>query len=129
MRPIHDAPVRSHIVVFIALTLVFNAAREIEYEIRNDLFSHLEKLPQSFYFDWRTGDIMSRCVNDVNAVRMMLGVGVLNVVQTPLMYILSIVAMAAINSQLALLVLVPYPAFVVIALLVVALRALSLNMG
>jgi len=100
---------------FFSRTLIFNAAREIEYEIRNDLFGHLQKLPQSFYFRWRTGDIMSRCVNDVNAVRMMLGVGVLNVVQTPPMYILSIVAMAAINSQLALLVLVPYPAFVVIA--------------
>ncbi|MCH2172399.1 ABC transporter ATP-binding protein/permease [Myxococcota bacterium] len=100
---------------FFSRTLVFNAARDIEYEIRNDLFSHLQSLQQSFYFRWRTGDIMSRCVNDVNAVRVMLGIGVLNIVQTPLMYVLSIAAMAAIDLQLALLVLVPYPLFILIA--------------
>ncbi len=102
-------------VRFFSRTFVFNAAREIEYEIRNDLFTHLERLPQSFYFRWRTGDIMSRCVNDVNAVRLLLGVGVLNLVQTPVLYIATIAAMFAINAKLALLVLVPYPAFVLIA--------------
>ena len=50
---------------YFSRTLVFNAAREIEYELRNDLFAHLQRLPQSFYFRWRTGDIMSRCVNDL----------------------------------------------------------------
>ncbi len=102
-------------VRFFSRTLVFNAAREIEYEIRNDLFAHLERLPQSFYFRWRTGDIMSRCVNDVNAVRLLLGVGVLNLVQTPVLYIATISAMFAVNAKLALLVLVPYPAFILIA--------------
>jgi ATP-binding cassette subfamily B protein len=102
-------------VRFFSRTLVFNAAREIEYEIRNDLFAHLERLPQSFYFRWRTGDIMSRCVNDVNAVRLLLGVGVLNLVQTPVLYIATISAMFAINAKLALLVLLPYPAFILIA--------------
>ena len=60
---------------FYSRLLVFNAAREVEYEIRNDLFEHLQKLPQSFYFRWRTGDLMSRCVNDLNSVRMLLGPG------------------------------------------------------
>jgi ATP-binding cassette subfamily B protein len=95
--------------------LVFKAAREIEYELRNDLFSQLQRLPQSFYFRWRTGDIMSRCVNDVNALRLMLGVGVLNIVQTPILYLGSFGAMAYLNWKLALLVLLPYPAFVWIA--------------
>jgi ATP-binding cassette subfamily B protein len=102
-------------VRYFSRTLVFNAAREIEYEIRNDLFSHLERLPQSFYFRWRTGDIMSRCVNDVNAVRLLLGVGLLNLVQTPILYVGAIAAMLAINAKLALLVLIPYPAFILIA--------------
>ena len=53
------------VVRFDSRTLVFNAAREIEYELRNDLFAHLQRLPQSFYSGWRTGDIMSRCVNDM----------------------------------------------------------------
>jgi ATP-binding cassette subfamily B protein len=95
--------------------LVFNAAREIEYEIRNDLFSHLQRLPQSFYSRWRTGDLMSRCVNDVNAVRLMLGIGLLNIVQTPILYLAVIAAMLTINAKLALLVLLPYPAFILIA--------------
>ena len=71
------------VVRYFSRTLVFNAAREIEYELRNDIFAHLERLPQSFYFRWRTGDIMSRCVNDIDAVRLLLGVGLLNLVQTP----------------------------------------------
>jgi ATP-binding cassette subfamily B protein len=100
---------------FFSRVLVFNAAREIEYEIRNDIFSHLQRLPQSFYSRWRTGDLMSRCVNDVNAVRLMLGVGLLNIVQTPILYLAVIAAMLTINAKLALLVLLPYPAFILIA--------------
>jgi ATP-binding cassette subfamily B protein len=103
------------VVRYFSRTLVFNAAREIEYELRNDIFAHLEKLPQSFYFRWRTGDIMSRCVNDIAAVRLLLGVGLLNVVQTPIMYVAVIGAMLTTNAKLALLVLIPYPAFIFIA--------------
>ena len=102
-------------VRFFSRTLIFNAAREIEYEIRNDLFALLERLPQSFYFQWRTGDIMSRCVNDVNAVRLLLGVGLLNLVQTPILYFGAIAMMLSIDVKLALLVILPYPAFILIA--------------
>jgi ATP-binding cassette subfamily B multidrug efflux pump len=102
-------------VRFFSRTLIFNAAREIEFEIRNDLFAHLERLPQSFYFEWRTGDIMSRCVNDVNSVRLLLGVGLLNLVQTPILYFGAIGMMLSIDPTLALLVIVPYPLFIVIA--------------
>jgi ATP-binding cassette subfamily B protein len=105
----------SGVVRFFSRTLVFNAAREIEYEIRNDIFLHLQRLPQSFYFRWRTGDIMSRCVNDINAVRLLLGVGLLNIVQTPILYVAVISMMLAINVKVALLVLVPYPLFILIA--------------
>jgi ATP-binding cassette subfamily B protein len=102
-------------VRFYSRTLVFNAAREIEYEIRNDLFAHLERLPQSFYFGWRTGDIMSRCVNDVNAVRLLLGVGLLNLVQTPILYVGAITAMLTLDAGLALFVILPYPLFILAA--------------
>jgi ATP-binding cassette subfamily B protein len=96
-------------------TLVFNAAREVEYEMRNDLFAHLQRLPQSFYFHWHTGDLMSRCVNDLNSVRLMLGPGVISVLQTPLMFLLAFGAMFTLNWVLALLVLLPYPLFVFVA--------------
>lgn len=95
--------------------LVFNAARTIEYQIRMDLFAHLQRLPQSFYFGWRTGDLMSRCVNDLNSVRMLLGPGLLSVVQTPILYVGALSVMFYMDWQLALLVLVPYPLFIVLA--------------
>ncbi|MBW2272849.1 MAG: ABC transporter ATP-binding protein [Deltaproteobacteria bacterium] len=100
---------------YFSRTLVFNAAREVEYELRNDLFAHLQRLPQSFYFHWRTGDLMSRCVNDLNSVRLLLGPGLLSVVQTPVLFVAVIVAMFTINAKLALLVLLPYPLFMLIA--------------
>ncbi|MBW2696964.1 MAG: ABC transporter ATP-binding protein [Deltaproteobacteria bacterium] len=109
------AAVARGVLRFFSRSLVFDAAREVEYEIRNDLFGHLQRLPQSFYFDWRTGDLMSRCVNDLNAVRLMLGVGLLNVVQTPVLFLGVVVAMLVMNPLLALLVLLPYPLFIFIA--------------
>jgi ATP-binding cassette subfamily B protein len=100
---------------FASRILVFNAAREVEYEMRNDLFAHLQRLPQSFYFDWRTGDLMSRCVNDLNAVRLMLGPGLLSIVQSPVLFVGVLVAMFVMNPLLAFLVLLPYPLFILIA--------------
>jgi ATP-binding cassette subfamily B protein len=95
--------------------LVFNAAREIEYEVRNDLFAHLQRLPQSFFLTRRTGDLMSRCVNDLNSVRLLLGPGLLSVVQAPLLYVGAFAMMFWMDWQLALLVLVPYPPFMLFA--------------
>jgi ATP-binding cassette subfamily B multidrug efflux pump len=95
--------------------MVFNAAREVEYELRNDLFGHLQKLPQSFYFKWRTGDLMSRCVNDLNSVRMLLGPGLLSVAQSPILFIGTFIAMSSISVKLALLVMLPYPLFILVA--------------
>ena len=100
---------------FFSRLLVFTAAREVEYEMRNDLFAHLQRLPQSFYFDWRTGDLMSRCVNDLNAVRLMLGPGLLSVVQTPVLFLGVLSAMFYLDPTLAMLVLLPYPLFILIA--------------
>jgi ATP-binding cassette subfamily B protein len=96
-------------------TILFNAAREIEYEIRNDLFAHLQRLPQSFFQRWRTGDLMSRCVNDLGSVRLMLGPGVLSVLQTPILYGFVLAAMFSLDPLLAVLVLLPYPLFIAIA--------------
>ncbi len=103
------------ILRFLSRVTIFNAAREIEYALRNDLFAHLQRLPQSFYFRWRTGDLMSRCVNDLTSVRLLLGPGLLNVIQTPIMFLSVIVVMFVLHAKLALLVLVPYPLFILIA--------------
>jgi len=94
---------------------IFNAAREIEYRIRNDLFAHLQRLPQSFYLKWRTGDLMSRCVNDLTAVRLMLGPGLLNLAQTPVLMAVAVGVMLYQNATLTGLMLLPYPLFLLIA--------------
>jgi ATP-binding cassette subfamily B protein len=100
---------------YFSRVLVFNAAREVEYEMRNDLFAHLQRLPQSFYFRWRTGDIMSRCVNDLNSVRMLLGPGLLSAVQTPVLFLFALLWMFYRDPVLAALVILPYPSFIFIA--------------
>jgi ATP-binding cassette subfamily B multidrug efflux pump len=107
--------VATAVVRFFSRTLVFDAAREIEYELRNDLFAQLLRLPQSFYGRWRTGDIMSRCVNDTNAVRLLMGVAVLNVLQTPVLYVAVVGTMLTLDPHLALFVLLPYPLFILFA--------------
>ena len=124
-RPRGEIALRCGVLVAIALARsavrffsrvqLFDAAREIEYELRNDLFSQLLRLPQSFYGRWRTGDIMSRCVNDTNAVRLLMGVAVLNILQTPVLYLAVVGTMLSLNPRLALFVLLPYPLFILFA--------------
>ena len=53
--------------------ILIGASRDIEYDMRNDFFAHLQTLPLSYFQAHRTGDLMSRATNDLNAVRMMIG--------------------------------------------------------
>ena len=87
-----------------ARSIIFNAGRNIEYDIRNDVFAHLEKLHLGYYQSQRTGDLMSRAVNDINAIRMLLGPGFLNLVNTPLYLVYAAVFMLAMNVRLTLAV-------------------------
>ena len=88
----------------VSRSLIFNAGRNVEYDLRNDLFAHLEKLPLGYYRSQSTGDLMSRAVNDINAVRMLLGPGFLNLVNTPLFLVYSVVFMFAMDPRLTLAV-------------------------
>ncbi len=89
--------------------LIFNIGRDIEYDLRNDLFAHLEKLSPSFYQRSQTGDLMSRLVNDIGAVRMMIGPGILNFINTPVYYVYAVSIMLTISIPLTLLSLTAYP--------------------
>jgi ATP-binding cassette, subfamily B, multidrug efflux pump len=89
--------------------LIFNAGRNVEYDLRNDLFAHLQKLPLSFYHARRTGDLMSRVINDISAVRVMLGPGVLNFVNAPLYYIYALALMLSMDVRMTLAALAPFP--------------------
>lgn len=67
---------------FLQRIALVGTSRWIEYDIRNDLFRHLQRLPPSYYVTTKTGDLMSRATSDVNAVRMLLGLGVMLVFDT-----------------------------------------------
>ena len=89
--------------------LIFNAGRNVEYDLRNDLFAHLQKLPVSFYQSQRTGDLMSRLINDISAVRVMLGPGFLNFINAPLYFIYALALMFSMDARMTLAALAPFP--------------------
>src|ERR1700685_1360711 len=88
--------------------VIFNIGRDIEYDLRNDLFQHLTTLGTDFYQNIKTGDLMSRMINDLTAVRMMVGMFVLSVSNTPLMYTLALVFMSSLNRRLTMFAILPY---------------------
>ena len=67
--------------------ILIGASRDIEYDMRNDFFAHLQTLPLSYFQTHRTGDLMSRATNDLNAVRMMIGPAVMYSANTLLTFV------------------------------------------
>jgi ATP-binding cassette, subfamily B, multidrug efflux pump len=94
--------------------LIFNVGRDVEYDLRNDLFAHLQRLPLSYYHQQFTGDLMSRLINDVTAVRMLLGPGILNFVNTPLYYAYGVGIMLTLDARLTVVALLPYPLLLIL---------------
>jgi ATP-binding cassette subfamily B protein len=88
---------------------VIGISRHVEYDLRNDLFAHLERLPIAYFQRGRTGDLMSRTTNDLAAVRMMLGPGVMYFVNTLVTALASLGFMLAISPRLTALALLPLP--------------------
>ncbi len=89
--------------------IIIGISRDIEYDLRNDLFRHLVDLSPDYYGRVRTGDIMARATNDLNAVRMMLGPGIMYWTETSLTFLLAIGIMVAVDWRLALLAVLPAP--------------------
>ncbi|MBV9611067.1 MAG: ABC transporter ATP-binding protein [Acidobacteriaceae bacterium] len=89
--------------------IIIGISRDIEYDLRNDLFGHLVELSQDFYSRYRTGDIMARSTNDLNAVRMMLGPGIMYWTETSVTLVLAVIVMARTDWQLTLMALIPAP--------------------
>jgi ATP-binding cassette subfamily B protein len=101
--------------------ILIGISRDIEYDLRNDLFRHLVSLSPEYYGRTRTGDIMARATNDLNAVRMMLGPGIMYWTETSLTFTLAIVIMLSIDWQFTILALLPAP-LVSVAVMVVGRR-------
>ena len=86
---------------------IISASRDVEFEFRNDFFRKLQALTPSFYDTQRTGDLMSRATNDIEAVRMMLGPGILQFANSVTIFPLALLRMFAIDAWLSAVSLAP----------------------
>ncbi len=89
--------------------ILIGISRDIEYDLRNDMFARLVLLDSSFYGRTRAGDILARATNDMNAVRMMLGPGVMYWFETSLTLIFAVAVMLRVDWVLTLAALAPAP--------------------
>jgi ATP-binding cassette, subfamily B, multidrug efflux pump len=94
---------------FLTRWVVIGISRDIEFDLRNDLFTHLESLSHSFYQKTRTGDVMARATNDLNAVRMLLGPGIMYTANTLVFTVGALVFMTHISPRLTLYAFLPLP--------------------
>jgi ATP-binding cassette subfamily B protein len=89
--------------------IIISASRDIEFDLRNDFFAHLQRLDLSHLHRHRTGDLMSRATNDLNAVRMMIGPAVMYTSTTALTFVVAFLLMLSIDPWLTLVALIPLP--------------------
>ena len=99
---------------FLTRWILIGVSREIEFDLRNDLFAHLERLSYSFYQRTRTGDIMARATNDLNAVRMLLGPGIMYTANTIVFTAGALIFMLSISPKLTLFAFAPLPVFSIV---------------
>jgi ATP-binding cassette subfamily B multidrug efflux pump len=94
---------------FLTRWVVIGISRDIEFDLRNDLFAHLERLSYSYYQKNRTGDIMARATNDLNAVRLLLGPAIMYSANTIVFTAGALGFMLAISPKLTLYAFLPLP--------------------
>ena len=94
---------------FLMRRILIGASRDIEYDVRNAFFARLQQMPLAYYQARRTGDLMSRATNDLNAVRMMIGPAVMYSSSTILVFVVAIILMVSIDGRLTLIALLPLP--------------------
>jgi len=99
---------------FLIRWVLIGVSREIEFDLRNDLFRHLEGLSHSFYQRTRTGDIMAKATNDLNAVRMLLGPGFMYTANTVVFTAFALGFMLHISHRLTFYAFLPLPVVSVI---------------
>jgi ATP-binding cassette subfamily B protein len=99
---------------FLMRRIIVGVSRHLEYDLRNDFFARLQTLSPAYYHAHRTGDLMSRATNDLNAVRMMAGPAVMYSANTIIVFVVALALMVGINPRLTAFALIPLP-FVSIA--------------
>ncbi len=94
---------------FLMRRILVGASRAIEYDLRNAFVAHLQRLPPAYFQATRTGDLMSRATNDLNAVRMMVGPAVMYMTSTGLVFVVAVALMLSIDPVLTLAALACLP--------------------
>ncbi len=94
---------------FLMRRILVGASRAIEYDLRNRFFAQLQRLSPQYYHGHRTGDLMSRATNDLNAVRMMIGPAVMYAASTLIVFGVALTLMFSIDARLTLVALIPLP--------------------
>jgi ATP-binding cassette subfamily B protein len=102
------------VVRIFSRTTLLHAGRRIEYLIREDLYARLLELDLPFFSRERTGDLMSRFANDLTNVRMLTGFGILNVINTSVVYTCALILMGRINLFLTICAVLPFPAMILV---------------
>ena len=94
---------------FVTRIYVSGSSRQMEYDLRNDVYAHMQVLDQKFFQDHQTGDLMARVSNDVTIVREFLGPGLMDLFRSVLLFITGLIVMLTIDVKLALLATLPLP--------------------
>jgi ATP-binding cassette subfamily B protein len=94
---------------FITRVFVSGSSRRVEYDLRNDVYLHMQSMDQKFFHENQTGDLMARVSNDVTTVREILGPGLMDLIRSIEMFIAGFVIMLTIDVKLALLAAAPLP--------------------
>ncbi len=94
---------------FVTRIFVSGSSRKIEYDLRNDVYSHIQSLDQKFFQDNQTGDLMARVSNDVTTIREILGPGLMDLCRSVLLFIAGLAIMLTIDVKLAILAVLPLP--------------------
>ncbi len=101
------------VFLFMQRRALINMSRHIEYDLRNDFYEHLQRLPFAFYQTHRTGDLMARATNDLSAVRMIVGPALMYSMNTVFAMALIVPKMASISWRLTFAAFLPMPLVVV----------------
>ncbi len=96
---------------FMRQTIIVTS-RYIEYDLRNDYFAHLQKMSMRFFLRYNTGELMARATNDLNAVRSLVGPGIMYFFNTAFLLITTVIVMVILNPKLTLFALLPLPIMV-----------------
>ncbi|MAQ13269.1 MAG: carbohydrate ABC transporter [Sandaracinus sp.] len=95
--------------------VVFNVGRDVEFDLRNELIENVHRLGPSFFRRMATGEVMSRATNDLGQVRLLVGFGVLRVVDSVFAFGGAIALMVALSPELTLYAMAPFPLIVLLA--------------